>query len=858
MMCRVITVLLLIMTFFITGFANNDTIKKKSDLEFPLNYSAEDSLILNMRKQKAYMYSNAHVDYGNYVLDACYIEFDFKTKIVLARLCLDSLGNKVGVPKLSDGNTVTEADSIKFNFESKRGVTYHVRMQEGEGYIHGNMVKRQANGQIHIDTALYTTCNLEHPHYYFKLRKAIIIPDDKIVSGPINLFVADIPTPLGLPFAFFPNKNRDKGANGLIIPTYGESQNLGFFLAGGGYYHQFKKQRLATAITGDIYSKGSWALKNNTSYKVRYKFEGTMSLSFQQSKFGDREFPDFRKTNDFFIQWTHRQDPKAKPNSNFNVSINAGTSSNFRNNFGTASYNPAMVLQNQFNSNIAYSRTFRKLPSNLNVNFRHSQNSIAVEPLITFTLPEITYSINRFYPSKWVPVKKVTTTNFRKQVDKIGITYITNVKNETTIRQRDLNLTNFDSLTTNMRNGAKHSLNINTSLQMLKQKITVTPSFSANALMYLNSVTNYWDETNLVVRRDSSSAFSVPYWYTANVSFTTKLYGFYEFADFLQGKKKTKIRHVITPNVDFGIRPPNRYQYEYQYNTQPINNRRVATPYDGFIFGAPPTGNSGSVNFSLINAFEMKQYNQKDTVGDKPFIYKNLLDNFTLSSGYDIFRDSLNWNNLNMSGRTAIGKLETRFQGIFDPYARDTNGVAYNTFEKQVSGKVFNFVNGSAALGWRMQSKERVKEQKKITETSLNAEDSPELDYVKNNPSEFSPFGNPGSWTLNVNYTINYTKNFRSDAATPYNLIQTIGFDGDLNITSFWKLRLNMNYDIVRKQFSYTSVEITRNLHCWEMSFNWIPFGPFQSYNIAIYAKSSILQDLKLQRRRTWYDNGFR
>jgi hypothetical protein len=843
------------MTTWVNIFTQADSVKRSS-LESPLNYSAEDSLILNMKKQKAYLYNKAHVDYGDYVLDACYIEFDFSSKIVLARLCLDSLGNKIGVPKLTDGNTITEADSIKFNFESKRGVTYQVRMQEGEGYIHGHLVKRQANGQIHIDTALYTTCNLDHPHYYFKLRKAIIIPDDKIVSGPINLFVADIPTPLGLPFAFLPNKNRERGANGIIIPTYGQSQALGFFLAGGGYYHKFKKERLATALTGDIYSRGSWALKNNTNYKVRYKFDGDFSLSYQQSRFGEPEFPDFQKTGDFFIRWNHKQDPKARPSSNFNISINAGTATNFRNNFGTAAFAPQMVLQNQFNSNVAYSRTFKKLPSNLSVNLRHSQNNAAANPTVTFTLPDVTYSVNRFYPAKWFKVSGITASGARKQLEKIGVTYIANVKNETTVNQNEVSLDNIPALAGNMRNGAKHTFNVNTSLQVFKQRISITPSFNANALMYQNYIQRSWDPSNEVVRTDTTNQFTVPYWYNANINLTTKLYGFYEFADFLQGKRKTRIRHVLTPSANFTARPPNAYEYSYQYSNQPINNTRVGTRYEGagFIFGGPPTGSSGNINFSLINALEMKQVNQKDTTGDHPFVYKNLLDNFTLTSGYDLYRDSLNWDDLNLSGRTSIGKLAFRFNALMTPYAHNSIGQRINTFQREVSGDWFNLTSGGAAVDWRFESKTR--QQQRNTIASSNAGTAEEMEYVRNNPDEFSPFGNAGSWNVNLQYTISFVRNFNEEALEPVNLSQTIGVNGDLNVTEFWKLRVQSNYDFVRKQFAFTTIEVTRNLHCWEMSFNWVPFGPMRSYNISIYAKSSILQDLKLQRRRTWYDNG--
>jgi hypothetical protein len=818
-----------------------------SQLETPVNYTAEDSMILNLKKEKAYLYENAHIDYGEYSLDACFIEFDFKTKNVSARYCVDSTGKKRGIPVLSDGETSTEADSLKFNFETKKGITYHVKLQEGEGYVHGNKVKRQNNGEIHIDTALYTTCDLDHPHYYFKLRKAIIIPEDKIISGPINLYVADIPTPLGLPFAFLPNQK--KGSNGIIIPTYGESSTLGFFLANGGYYHKFKNDKLSTAITGDIYTKGSWALYNTTRYASRYKYTGNLKLTFRKTKTGEKEFDDYTEKTDFLVEWTHKQDAKSIPGMSFRANIKAGTGSVYENDFGNNVVDPGNYLTNTFNSNIAFGKTFKKIPSNLSINLRHSQNTNT--GIVSFTLPDVTYSINRFYPAKWFKSSSLVKTNARKQFEKIGITYILNAKNETTIADTLLSINHLERLNDNMRNGLKHTATASASFPFFGNAITFTPSANVNALTYFERTRKYFDtETNDVVT-DTINDLTMPLWATFNASFTSKIYGFYEFADFMQGKKQSKIRHVLTPNANFSLRPDNGWQYSYVADS--LGSLDYATPFDAQIYGASPTGSSGKVSFSLINAFEVRQNNLNDTTGDNPYLYKKLLDNLTLSSGYDIMRDSLNWDNLNISGRTNVAKLfNTRFGATFDPYARDTNGTIMNQFTKDVENKLFNITSANLTFGINLKSKKN----KEKVESKKGSEE--ELDQINDELDDYVQFGEAWNWSLNLGYTFQYNRIFKYEAIDSLRLTQTINLSGQMNITKNWNASFQTNYDISNKQFSYTSVEVTRNLHCWELTFNWVPFGYMKSYNIQINVKSSLLQDLKLQRRRTWYDNGVR
>lgn len=822
----------------------------KSQLESTLIYNADDSIVMDMKHQIARLYNNAHIDYGEIVLDACYIEFDFESKEVLAKLCIDSTGEKVGIPELSDGETTTKSDSLKFNFESKRGITYHVKLQEGEGYVHGTKVKRQSNGDIHIDTAMYTTCDLDHPHYYFKLRRAIIKPDDKIVSGPVNLYIADIPTPLGLPFGYFPNKKN--GSNGLVIPSYGQSV-LGFYLLNGGYYHKFKNEKIATAMLGDIYSKGSWGLKNNTSYKVKYKYNGKVQISYNKVKTGDKGFPDYSVQNQFFIRWQHTQDSKARPNTTFSANINAGTSRNFQNTYGYVQ--PQDYLSNNFNSNVAFGRKMNiakgKLPANLSLNFRHNQNNTTKK--ITFTLPEMTFNLNRFYPFSFINSNNAIESNFKKQLNKIGINYNTTLKNQITIADSSFSKYNIDSVNRNLQNGMRHSLNASTSIHLLNHAITFNPSYQLNALMYLQETNKFWNGNLQQIEEDTVHHFTLPYWQSFRASFTSKIYGFYKFAKFLTGKKETTFRHTLTPSLSYTYIPENSYMQSFY--TQDIygNDSTLVkySPYQRGLYGSPPTTSSNLVGFSLINAFEMKQKNLNDTTGKEPYKKLKLMENFTISGTYDFNKDSMNLSIISFTGRTKLYKnVDMRFGASLDPYYYDSEGTRTSQLAWTQSKQIGTFTNSNLALNFRFQSKQV--NNKPYTSNKANKE---ELEAINANSDEYVDFNKP--WTLIASYKISRVRTITPNIDTVY-LIQTISINGDISITKNWKIEYMTNYDFVKKKFSYTSFNIMRDLHCWEMRLNWIPFGYMKSYNIQINVKAAVLQELRLQRRRTWYDNGVR
>lgn len=831
--------LVLINSNSLLGQIEND--QKSSQLEDALNWNAKDSIVLDMRNKQTHLYSDAHIDYGEIILDACYIKFDFESKIVHAKYCLDSNNQKIGKPVLSDGSTSTTSDSLKYNFKTKKGITYEVLLQEGESYIHGEKVKRQNNGDVHIRNALYTTCDLEHPHFYFKLRKAVIKPNDKIVSGPVNLHIADIPTPLGLPFAFLPNK-KNKSSNGLIIPNYGESRALGFYLLGGGYYHQFKGGKLSTSITGDIYSLGSWGISNSTSYKVRYKYSGQFSLNFRNTIQGEKGFEDYNKSKDFFIKWNHQNDTKLNPGTTFRALINAGTTTNFRNDYNNIS--AQNYLTNTFNSNIAWSKKFKgAISTNLSVNLRHSQNSNS--GLMTFTLPEIAYNVNRFYPFKMLRKNSINKNFIHEIIDQTNINYQMNTKNQLSLNSENLLNNNIESLLTKSKNGMRHNLSASSSIKIFGKNVTINPSYKLSSLWYMEQINRNWDNSENEIINDTVKGFSQIYSQSISASATTKIYGFYSFAKFLSGKHGTKIRHTVTPNINFSYRP-NTHPWQ-TYQSDSLGNTQSYSPFSNNIYGTVNSSESGRIGFSLINSLELKRKNLKDTTNKEPFLKSKILENLSLNSGYDLTKDSFQLDNIRIIGRTTLWKkVNLRFAGQIDPYQYE-NGQRINQYQFSKNKSVGTLKSANFALGTSLKSPKNNNKEYKSDKASKE-----ELEIINSNPDMYIDFNIP--WTIGIDYKIDYRRTISATIDTSF-ITQSIGLRGDVSITKNWKVSYMTNYDFVNKEFSFTSINIARDLHCWQMSFNWIPIGFMRSYNLNISVKSSILQDLKLQRRRTWYDN---
>jgi hypothetical protein len=818
-----------------TGYGQADSVKtdtlQASALSSEIWYSAEDSIRVDMPQQIVYLYGKARVKFEDAELTAGYMEVSMEDNKVFARGVYDSAGNYTDKPIFNDGSDEITMREITYNMKTKRGLVKDVFVQDGESYIHMGTSKMQSNEEVHLLKGKYTTCNLEDPHFYFNLSKAIIIPDDKIVSGPVNLVIADVPTPLGLPFGFFPNKKRE--SKGIVIPIYGESPGLGFFLMNGGYYFPVG-EKMDMQILGDIYSRGSWGLKNITRYNVRYKYRGDANLSYTQIQRSNREFPDFSVSREFFIRWNHTQDPKARPNSRFNASVNAGTTSNFRNNFNTSLNN---YLSNTFQSNISYYAAIPNKPMNFSVNARHNQNN--VNHIVNFTLPEFTYNVNRFFPFKKINTqgKKNPFIDFYQN---LGITYSTNFKNDITIADSLININRFDRIFNSMRNGVRHNAAVSTTLKLAHGKFTFNPSATFTERWYFQTLNKTWDESSMYVVSDTVGGFSRVHEYTLNGALTTKLYGMYKST----GKKQTTLRHVLTPALTMQFRPDFSSNITGVFG--PNDTSVVYSPYDIGIFGKPASGEIGSLGISVINNIEMKRKSSRDTVTGYTKI--TLIENFSVNANYNFMRDSLNFSSINLSGRTNLFKnIGIVYSGAIDPYIYN-NGIITNELMISNGKGLGRFARNDIALSTRLRSKNK---KNQTTSSQNNQADEETMRDINQNRNGYVDFTIP--WTLNLNLVYRQLRSFSNGNDTLINSA-ALTFDGDFSLTKNWKVGIMSGYDFVQEKITPTEITVYRDLHCWEAQFRIIPFGILKSYSIQINVKSSLLQDLKLQRRRSWYD----
>lgn len=811
----------------------NDTLEYESPLEAKVVYNATDSIRFDILEQKVYLFGQASVSYQEITLNASHIEYGFGDNVVYAYGRTDSLGNYVDRPLFNEGQSSFEADTMTYNFETKRGVIKEVKTQEGDGFLHSQITKKHANDHIHVSDGKYTTCSLDEPHYYFKLSKAVVVPNDKIVSGPTYLVVQDIPTPLAVPFGYFPNKSGESA--GLIIPTYGEDANLGFFLSRGGYYWPLG-DKFDTQLTGDIYSKGSWRVQNTTRYRNRYRFNGDLNLSYSIIKQGVPETESFSRNTEFFVRWSHQQDPKARPNSKFSANVNAGSSNNFREGVNA---NVNDFLTNTFQSNVTYNKTFAGTPFNFNASLRHNQNTNT--GVVNLTLPEMALNMTRIYPGQkirqWLGAGAVGS---KKWYENIGLNYNTNFRNEINTGDSLISLNNLPNLLRDdFRYGMRHNVTANTSIKLFKRKapFTLNPSINYVERWYLQTIEKRYDNELDSAITDTISGFARAFDYNMSAALTTNIYGFYHI---LGGHK---IRHSLTPSVSFVYRPSFNSEVNGFFGDE--GTLTSYSPFDIGIYGKPNSFESGVIGINLINALEGKFKAKNDSVD---FNKVKIIENFNIATSYDIFADENNWGTVRLSGRTRLfKKLSLNYNGTFDPYDYDdSTGVALDNSAWTTDGGFGRFTSSTLAATMNFQSKKGNKGEKQSDKGTAR-----ELNYINANPQDFVDFNIP--WSLYLSYNLN-VRRFYSSGTDTTTVTQALNFNGDFNLTEKWKVGFSSGYDFTNKDFTNSSINIYRDLHCWEMAFDWIPFGALQRYEIRLNIKSAMLQDLKLSRRRSWYN----
>lgn len=850
-------------SLFVDTIAVNDTLQlidstqisrpikssqNKSALESPFDYLSSDSTEMLLSEQKIRLYRNAQINYETIELKAENIILDMNTKIIVAYGNTDSTGMIIGKPQFKDGEEEFEADTIVYNFDTKKGLIKGVFTKQGEGYLHAERNKKLPNNEICLQNGKYTTCDHEHPHFYLALTKAKVIPNDKIVSGPAYLVIEDVIIPIGVPFGFFPNTNG--GASGVIIPAYGDDLSRGLFVRDGGYYF-YINDYLDTKILGDFYSKGSWGVSNETRYKLRYKFDGNFYGKYSKFITNSDELGRTEQVN-YNIKWRHKQDSKAHPYSNLSANVNFG-SSEFKKYNNTSQKERLSTNQN---SSVAFSRRFANSPFNLTINASQSQktNRVGGEDVgkMDITLPGLNLSMNRIYPFKGL--KKVGTDTW---YEKIGISYSAQMKNSVTSLEEDSLFTNY--ALGQFRNGMQHSVQANTSLKLFKF-INITPSFNYKEKWYAKSLYRSYNEDSLRIEIDTINGFSRVGDFTVSVPFTTKLYGMYQ----IKGTDPVvkAFRHVVTPTISYSWRPDfseeqwGSYQHIYSGDSLvgTYSKYEGATGTWSGIYGSAPKGKSGMVNFNLNNNLEMKVRNRKDTVKGSKVI--KLIDRLSLRTGYNLAVDSMNWSDLTVSAGTQLAKILNIDMGItFNPYDYDPlTGKDINVllWEKGNIGRLTR-ANLSSSISLTSEGLKNKRNSDNITEGQKeNLRNRGMSDIMMD--MGYADFSLP--WQLSVRYSVNYSEVFDNDSKEfEESVTQTMNFNGWVNLTKSWKGTFRSGWDFEKEEVSYTSVSILRDLHCWQMSFNWVPFGAYQSYYFRINVKSSMLQDLKYEQRRSWLED---
>ena len=852
-----------------------DTTKKKEPLDAPVIYEASDSIVFT-KEGYAHLYGEGKVNYQNIELTSAVITMNMDSSTVYATGVTDTAGVETGSPIFKDGETPYESKIMRYNFKTKKGFINSIVTQQGEGYVTSEEGKKGANDEIYMRHGKYTTCdNHEHPHFYLKLSMAKVRPKKNVVFGPAQLVVEDVPLPIAVPFGFFPFNS--SYSSGFIMPTYGDEMNRGFYLRDGGYYFAISDQ-MDLKVLGEIFTKGSWGLSAASNYNKRYKFSGSFNASYLVTKTGEKNMPDYSVSKDFRIQWSHRQDAKANPNSSFSASVNFATSSYDRSSLSSL-YNPQQYSQNTKASSVSYSRNFPEIGLNISGAFNITQNTR--DSSLSMTLPDVNISLNRIYP-----FKRKKSAGDERWYEKISLQYTGSITNSISTKDNLL----FKTPLTQWENGMQHKIPVSATFNLFKY-INIVPSFNYTERWYLRKVKQSYDASPTSrdhVKRDTINGFNRLYDYNLSLQMNTKLYGMYK--PLFMKSKELQIRHVFTPTVSYTYTPDfgkSRYGYydTYTYTDEDGEVRTVEySPYEGAVYGYPGKNMSQNISFSIDNNIEMKMKSDKDTTGYKKI---SLIDQLGASLSYDVANKK--WSDLSMNLRLKLTKSYTfNMNASFATYAYqfDENGnVVVGDRTEWSYGRFGRFQGYSGSFSYTLNNdtfkklfgkkdedeKNKDKEGKEGGEDEGTEEETEEQNNNSNmrktekasvDSDGYLAFKLPWSVSLSYSYSIREDRSKDINIKTmryPYSLTHSLNVSGNFKIGSRWNMTYSTGYDFTSKEMSMTTLNITRDLHCFNMSCGLV-FGPFTSYNFSIRANSSMLTDaLKWDQRSntgsavTWY-----
>ncbi len=834
-----------------TDTLRRDSVKKPRPagafLDDPISGKNTDSLVYDVRNKMVYIYNQGDITYQNSNLKADYMQINMNNKLIHAYGKPDSLEGKpiITKPQFSEGSATYQMDTITYNLDSKKAKIKGVATQQGEGWLIGGSVKKLPDNTVNIEHGKYTTCDeTDHPHFYLAMTKAKVIPGKKVITGPAYLVLEDVPIYfLGIPEGFFPINMGPK--SGLLMPTYGEEYTKGFFLRDMGYYFTMGDYA-DLALRGGFYTLGSWEVSAASRYVKRYKFSGSFNMEYSNIKTGEKGEPDYIQQSNFRLQWTHSQDPKANPGSTFSASVNFATSGYSR--YSATNLND--ILATQTNSTISYSKNWAGTPFSLSANMAISQNS--QNKTISITLPNIVFNVSRIYP-----FKRKEKTGKDRWYEKISMQYTAKMTNSVTASESEI----FSKKTLeNMRNGIEHTIPVSASFNLFNY-INLSPSVNYNEKWYFKKVEFNWNPTTNQTDTLQTYGFYRLYNYNVNVSASTTIYGMYDFTKKNRERKIQAIRHTLSPSFGFSYAPDFGDQKYGYYKTRQIDSTgRTATysPYSGNAYGVPSSGRAMSLNFALSQNLEMKVLSKRDTSGVKKI---KLIDEFRISGSFNFLADSMGLSNIPISFRTTIFEnFGINLSATLDPYRVTPEGKRYN--------KIF-FPGRIVSAGWSFGY--TFKSRQDRSEPAMNDITSIPPEYM--NPF-YDPYGHMDPvlrrqymsqsyydfslpWNFGFNYAVNYSISYTNNGTTGYkkNITQTIGFNGSVNITPKMGITFQGGYDIMNNKLTTSSISITRDLHCWQMSFSWIPFGYHRSWSFNIGVKAASLADLKYDKSQSMYDN---
>lgn len=823
----------------------------KDSLDAPVNYKARDSIVLMVPTKKIFLYGTANTKYKDVELDADKMNFAQETGVLEAMPSKDTAGKLIGRPLMVNAGQTFNSDTLKYNMGTQKALIFNTRSQYGEGFIHSEQTKKAPDNTIFGFKNGYTTCNLDTPHFAFRARKIKVIPNKLVISGPANLEIMGIPTPLYIPFAIFPLSQGQR--SGLLPPQYTTNAQKGLGLENGGYYIGLG-DNFDLTLRGSIYSYGSWMLTASPTYRKRYHYSGGMNLSFSNTRYGDPQVKqDYTSTHDFHITWNHTMDSKARPGTTFGASVNFASST--YNQYNVTDY--ATRVNNQIGSSVNFSKSWQGKPYNLSLGLTHSQNLQTKDVNISF--PNAAFTINTVYP---LQPKEVVGTP--KWYYKIGIGYNGNLQNSVTFKD---SLFGKPGMLDRLQTGFQHQVPITLSVPVMKG-FTLSPGVSYSERWYTKQTIRTWNPLEYNRARGYYGKIDTSYkqgFYTArevstSLSLTTALYGMYQFK---KGSKIKAIRHVIRPTIGVSYRPDlnGHYFTDLRYDTAKLSVSKVSV-FDGANVGTPSYGRSGSINFGIDNNLEMKVFSKKDTSANHEKKIK-ILDGFGINGSYNLLADSMKLSTFSLYARTNLfDKLNITTSGTLDPYVVDKTGRRIDRYVWQ-DGKASlgHLTNASIALSTSLQSqskgaKEKEKQlqdlaEQQNTDAAMLAQQR-QAQLVKSNPGEYVDFDIP--WKLDLSYSLSYSKQLNIDSGrsvTTFN--QGLTINGDFSLTPKWKLGAQSTFDFVKMQIGYTNMYISRDLHCWQMSINVIPYGFYRSFSVTINPKAGILRDLRVNRTKQFY-----